>query len=73
MCLDKMQVSIALQLEDAKGQTQPNSKKGGRQPTCNAFFAIYLLIVKIIYSDTAYRLWWGAPLLGQYTRTYPRF
>jgi hypothetical protein len=32
--LDEMEASIALQLEDAKGQTQPDSKKGGRQPTC---------------------------------------
>jgi hypothetical protein len=26
--LDEMEASIALQLEDAKGQTQPNSRKG---------------------------------------------
>src|SRR5258708_245630 len=31
-CLDEVQASIALQLEDAKGQTQPNSKWGDELP-----------------------------------------
>ena len=27
-CLDEVQVAVALQLEDAKGQTHPNSERG---------------------------------------------